>query len=191
MVIWWLRTLRSRQGSRRRSTLWLVVVTPAQFKSQVNKAKRQIRQAVHKYDREVRQYTAAARRAIDKHNRQVSAYNRRVRSNQRRLETELARLRRQRSTTRFVVTQTSTWQLHEAFTHVDQAATAGAWSHQRALLADLAEEEAANSARVTNTLLGNAEAAADSHEPSVTSLTDELSSLPPTLINVGKGRCTR
>ena len=152
-------------------------VTPAQLKSMVNKAQREARQAVDKYSSTVRQHNANVKRAVNNYNREVRAYNSRVRSNRRRLEAEISRLKRQRSTTQYVGTQTSTWQLQEAYIHVDEAATADGWTDQSALLADLAEAETANSTRVVNTLLGDAEKADDNRELAETFLTDELSSL--------------
>ena len=153
-------------------------VTPAQFKSIVSKAKRDTRQAINKYNREVRKYNAEVTGAVNDYNHAVRVHNSRVRSNRQRLDTELVRLHHQRSTTRYVATQTSTWQLREAFTHVDEAAGAGAWTQQRALLADLAEAETANSASVVNALLlGDTEVAEDSSDLAETSLTDELSSI--------------
>ena len=152
-------------------------VTPAQLKSMVNKAQREARQAVDKYNSTVRQHNANVKRAVNNYNREVRAYNSRVRSNRRRLEAEISRLKRQRSTTQYVGTQTSTWQLQEAYIHVDEAATVGGWTDQSALLADLAEAETANSTRVVNTLVGEAEKGVDNRELAETCLTDELSSL--------------
>lgn len=152
-------------------------VTPTQLKSMLNKAQREARQAANKYNSAVRKHNTSVKRAVDAYNREVRTYNSRARSNRRRLEAEINQLRRQRSTTRYVVTQTSAWQLQQAYIHVDEAATAGNWINQSALLADLAEAETANSAHVANTLLGEAEAADDDRELAETFISNELSSL--------------
>lgn len=151
--------------------------TPSQLKGMIRKAERETNQAIDKYNRGVRKHNTGVKRAVNNYNREARAYNSRVRSDRRRLDAEIAQLKRQQSSVRYVVTQTSTWQLRQAFTEVDEAAAAGDWIQQSALLADLAEAEAANSARAVNTLLGEAEMADGSREITESSLADELSSI--------------
>ncbi|MFC0530425.1 pPIWI-associating nuclease domain-containing protein [Phytohabitans kaempferiae] len=133
-----------------------------------------IRQAQAKSRKAISDYNTAVRglqRAVDNYNREARAHNARVRANQQRLRSELARLSSQRSTTRYTVTQTSTYTLHTAFRQVE--VEADYWDDRGQLLADLAEAETANSARVANTLLG----AAVDEELEDTALTDELSAV--------------
>lgn len=151
-------------------------VTPAQYNRMVADRNRKVKQAVDKYNREVK-------RDIADYNREMRAHNARVRSNQQRLNAEIARLNRQRSTTRYVTVQTSTVALHTAYSRVD--AQSELWNERGQELADLAEAEAANSAHVTNTLLG--ETAPDAEEIEETSLTDELSALSLDLHNRWEG----
>jgi hypothetical protein len=132
------------------------------------------RQAINKYNSAVGKYNATLKRAVDDYNREVRARNARVRGNQRRLQSEITRLNSQRSSTRYVITQTSTIALHTAYRRVEADADTGLWDERDQALVDLAEAEAANSARVTNTLIG---VAADEEELEDTSLTDELSAL--------------
>jgi hypothetical protein len=134
-----------------------------------------LRQAEAKSRKAVSDYNAAVRglqRVVDNYNREVRAHNARVRADRQRLQSELARLSSHRSTTHFTVTQTSTYTLHAAFRQVD--AESDSWNYRDQVLADLAEAETANSARVANALLGNA---IDDEELEDTALTDELSSL--------------
>jgi uncharacterized protein YukE len=134
-----------------------------------------LRQAEAKSRKAVSDYNTAVRglkRAVDNYNREVRAHNARVRSNRQRLQSELTRLNSQRSTTRYTVTQTSTYTLHAAFRQVE--AEADSWDYRGQLLADLAEAETANSARLTNTLLGEA---VEGEELEGTALTDELSQI--------------
>lgn len=140
-------------------------VTPAQ-------AKRQIQQAINNYNRAVNDYNRKAKRAVNDYNREVRAHNARVRANRQRLNTEIARFNRQRSTTRYVTVQTSTVALHNAYAYVDEQSEL--WNPRGQELADMAEEEAANSAQLANTLLSNTAAGEEIEE---TTLTDELSSL--------------
>lgn len=158
-------------------------VTPAQYNRMVADHNRKVKQAVDKYNREATSYNRAVKRDISDYNREVRAHNARVRSNQQRLKAEIARLDRQRSTTRYVTVQTSTFALHTAYSHVDTQSEL--WNERGQELADLAEAETANSAHVTNTLLGDT--AADAEEIEETSLTDELSALSLDLHNRWEG----
>jgi hypothetical protein len=166
-------------------------VSPSQLKSIIRQAEAQQRRDVNRYNAAVRQYNLALRRAVDEHNagvrrtqRAVNDYNRAARTHNARLRSEIARLDSHRSSTRYVATQTSTVALHSAFHRVEDAAEAGPWDDRSQVLVDLAEGEAANSARMTNTLLGGA---AEDDEQEDTSLTDELSSLSEDLDHRWRG----
>lgn len=161
-------------------------VTPAQLRSMVRQAEAKQRQAINRYNAQARQHNAKVRRAVNEHNaavrreqREVDAYNRKVRAhnakvraNRRRLESEITRLNRQRSSTRFVRTQDSTLTLHTAFRRFEAASETEEWGQAGPVLLDLAEGETANSAAVTNALLGEAASAGEE-----TTITDELSVL--------------
>jgi vacuolar-type H+-ATPase subunit I/STV1 len=95
-------------------------VTPAQYNRMVDDYNRRLRQAVDKHNREVTAHNRKVKRAVDDYNREVRAHNARVRANRQRLNAEIARLNRQRSTTRYVTVQTSTFALHTAYSHVDE-----------------------------------------------------------------------
>ncbi|GAA0812222.1 hypothetical protein [Spirilliplanes yamanashiensis] len=147
-------------------------ITPAQAKRMVDD-----------YNRKVRAHNREVKRAVDQYNREVRAHNARVRSNRQRLNAEIARLNRQRSTTRYVTVQTSTIELHTAYSRVDELSEQ--WNARGQELADLAEAETANSARVANVLLD--ETAVDADDIEETSLTDELSALSQDLHNRWEG----
>lgn len=163
-------------------------MTPAEYQRLVRQAQQKQRQALNNYNSAVRKYNAEAKRVVDRHNanvratnraidsynREARAHNTRVRNNQRRLNTEIARLRSQPVVERYTVVRSSAVALHESYTRVDADVEAGLISERSAALVDLAEGEAANSARVANTLIGSAEAEEDLE---ATELDDELSSL--------------
>lgn len=163
-------------------------VTPAQFRAQMQQAAAKQRQAVNKYNAAVSKYNAEVKkavathnqneqkrkRAIETYNREVRAHNARVRNNQARLRSELTRLRNQASTPQYTVVRSSSLALGDYYGRVDADADAGHFSEATLGLLDLAEGEAANSARVANSLEGQG-AEADVVED--TDLEDELSSL--------------
>jgi hypothetical protein len=140
-------------------------VSPSQARSMLRQAEAKSRKAINDLQR-----------AVNNYNREVRAHNARVRANRQRLQSELARLSSQHSTTRYTTTQKSTYTLHTAFRQVE--ADADYWDERGQILADLAEAETANSARVANTLLGEA---AENEELEDTALTDELSVISPDL----------
>jgi hypothetical protein len=164
-------------------------VTPSQLQSMIRQAEAKQRQAVNQYNAEVRRYNAEVRRAVNQHNanvrqaqRAVDDYNRAARThnahvhaNRRRLRSEIARLNSQRSLTHFTATQTSTIALHRAYRRVEEDYDGGILNAREGALADMAEAEAANSARVANALLG--QAVDEDFEVEDTTLTDELTSL--------------
>lgn len=156
-------------------------ITPSQLRSLIRQAEQERRQAVNRYNAAVRQHNQLVQRAVDDYNRDVRAHNSRVRAHRRRLQAEMARLELQRSNTRYVTTQTSTHHLHDAFARLSTFTDAGGWTEHEAALAELAEAEAANSARVVNALLGDAV-----HEEAIdnlgaTTLTNELTAISPDL----------
>jgi hypothetical protein len=163
-------------------------VTPSQLQSIIRQAEAKQRQAINQYNAEVRRYNADVQRAVNEHNanarraqQEIDAYNRaarshnaRVSANYQRLQAEIARLNSQRSSTQFTVTQTSTIALHAAYRRVEADYDAGVLGARDGALVDLAEAETANSARVTNVLLG--QAPDEDIDTEDTILTDELSS---------------
>lgn len=155
-------------------------VSPSHLKSMIRQLEARQRHAVSQYNAAVRK----ARRAIDDYNREVRAHNARVRPNRQRLRAEIARLNSQRPVRRYTITRDSTFALHTAYRCVQNAAGAGSWDHRGQVLADLAEVETANSAHVTNTLLGGA---VDDATAKDTSLTDELSTLSEDLDHRWRG----
>jgi len=164
-------------------------VTPSQLQSMIRQAEQKQRQAINQYNAAARRYNAdvqraenqhnanvrQAQRAVDDYNRAVSAHTAGVYANRRRLQAEIARLNSQRSSTHFTVNQTSTIALHTAYRRVESDYDAGILNGRQGALVDLAEGEAANSARVTNVLLG--QALDEDYEAEDTTLTDELTSL--------------
>jgi Predicted pPIWI-associating nuclease len=164
-------------------------VTPSQLQSMIRQAEAKQRQAVNEYNAAVRRYNAEAQRAVNQHNanvrqaqraiedynRAARAHNTRVHANQRRLQAEIAQLNRQRSSTNFTVIQDSTITLHTAYRRIEDEYDAGRMDAREGALADLAEAEAANSARVTNALLGHP--LVEGFEVEETTLTDELTSI--------------
>lgn len=170
-------------------------VTPAQLRNMIRQEEARQRQAVNRYNAGVRKHNAevkravdshnaevrkaqqeaqrqnrAARQELDKYNREVRAHNARVRADRQRLQREITRINRERSATRYVVEQESSLSLHQSFQQVDDAVGDGDWGSHGNLLVDLAETEAANSAAVTNVLLGGE----DQPEIESTALEDEL-----------------
>ncbi|SDN41804.1 hypothetical protein [Geodermatophilus sp. DSM 45219] len=97
-----------------------------------------------------------------------------MRQNRSRLRAEIARLQSQSSRVRYQEVRTSAVALHETYLRADADFDAGFLGGHSASLLDLAEGEAANSARVANALLGEGDATV---EVDSTSITDELSSL--------------
>ncbi|HEX6455478.1 MAG TPA: hypothetical protein VF009_03045 [Solirubrobacterales bacterium] len=161
-------------------------LTPAQFQSLLRQEEARRRQAINQYNAAARKYNSELKRAVDSHNaearkarqaverynREARAHNTRVRADQQRLAREIAQIERQTRTSQFSLVQRSSLSLHEAYRVVDLAADAADWGAEGNQLVDLAETEAANSAAVTNVLLGD-EAAADEIESN--DLTDHLS----------------
>jgi len=155
----------------------------------IRQAEAKQRQAINQYNAAVRRYNADVQRAVNEHNtnvrqtqraidnynREARVHNARVHANRRRLQAEIARLNSQRSSTNFTVTQTSTIALHTAYRRIEEDYDAGILDAREGALADLAEAEAANSARVTNALLGNS--LDEDFEVEDTTLTDELTSI--------------
>jgi hypothetical protein len=180
-------------------------VTPAELQRLLRQQEQKQRQAVNKYNSAARKYNADAKRAQDQHNKAVDQHNRnvraakqaidnynrdvrthnaRVRTHQRRLAAERARLASHPNVDQFSVVRSSAVALDQSFDRVDADIDAGVISAERAALVDLAEGEAANSARLANALLGSPAAAAEAED---TELTDELSSLSPDLDSRWRG----
>ena len=164
-------------------------ITPSQLQSMIRQAEAKQRQAVNQYNAEVRRYNAElqravnqnnaavrqAQQAVDNYNRAVRTHNAQVSANRRRLQAEIARLNSQRSVTSFTVIQTSTIALHAAYRRVEEDYDGGILNAREGALADMAEAETANSARVANALLG--QLVDEDFQVEDTTLTDELTSL--------------
>lgn len=118
----------------------------AKQRQQIQKINRENRE----YNRKVRQHNAARKRAIDAYKRDVCAHNARVRANRSRLKSSLQRLARQTVTVRYTVLHQSVTTLSTAYGRLDSAGA-------DPFLSDLAEQEAANSVTVLNSLLGDTE----------------------------------
>lgn len=164
-------------------------VTPSQLQSMIRQAEARQRQAINAYNAAARRYNTdvqravnqhnanvrQAQRAIDDYNRAARAHNARVYANRRRLQAEISRLNSQPSSVNFTVVQTSTIDLHAAYRRIEEDYDAGVLDAREGALADLAEAEAANSASVTNALLG--QPLGEDFEVEDTTLTDELASI--------------
>ncbi|WP_369054866.1 pPIWI-associating nuclease domain-containing protein [Kineococcus terrestris] len=154
-------------------------VTPAQLRSMIRQQQSAQRQAVQKYNAAVAKVNRDNKRAIDAYNRDIRAHNSRVRANRVRLQREIDRLNRSSTTTRYTTVRSSSVTLHSAYCRVESEADSWGWTEREQHLVDLAEAEAANSARATNALLGAAETDDDAVED--TTITDELRQLSPDL----------
>jgi hypothetical protein len=158
-------------------------ISQSQIRSQLRqaqaKAKRELERELEKQVKKVE--TAWNREAT----KLVNDHNRKARANQRRLQSAIARLNNQPTTVRYTVTRTSALHLHTLYRHVEHTADTAGWDEHSQRLVDLAEAEAANSALVANTLLGDTTDAEDLSES--TSLTDELSTVSPDLHNRWQG----
>ena len=136
----------------------------SRIRSKVRQAQQKIRQAQQKYNAEVRRYNQDARRAINRYNQSAHAHNERVRANQRRLASELARLNSRPTTTTsyYLVYYTSVRTLQNSYSRLGTSADSQQLDARYNRLLDLSEREAANSAEVTNRILGDQDAAAGS-----------------------------
>jgi Predicted pPIWI-associating nuclease len=146
-------------------------VTPAQYRSMVNRA-------ISDYNRAVRQHNAQVRRAVDGYNRQVRAVNREIRAhdarvveNRRRLRAAIAALNRSGSAT--ITTRTTTYYtavrvLHESYERVEESAP-GTWLESRDDILDLAQAETANSVKLADAAGSTSAVAAPEVDPQVES----------------------
>ena len=108
--------------------------------------------------------TQGVRTAVNRYNQAVRAHNERVRANRRRLASELARLNSKPTitTTSYTVYHTSVRTLQRSYGLLETAADSQQLDARYNRLLDLSEREAANSAEVTNRILGDQAAAAGS-----------------------------
>lgn len=146
-------------------------VTPAQYRSIVNRA-------INDYNRQARQINAERRRAVDAYNRQVREVNRQVRAhnarvleNRRRLNAAIANFNRRTSKPTTVTVRTTTYHsavrtLHGAYEAVEQSAP-GTWLEDREDILDLAQAEAANSVRLAEAVGLDAVPAGPAPDPAV------------------------
>ena len=131
--------------------------SPSQIRSTLNQALQKQRQAVSKYNDAVRRHNQGVRTAVNRYNQAVRAHNERVRANRRRLASELARLNARPTTitTRFIVYRTSVRTLQTSYSRLEASADSQQLDARYNRLLDLSEREAANSAEVTNRILGD------------------------------------
>ena len=134
----------------------------SQIRSKIRQAQQKKRQAITKYNAAVRRRNQGVRTAVNRYNQAVRAHNERVRANRRRLASELARLNSRPTTTRYVVYHTSFRTLQSSYNRLETSADSQQLDARYNRLLDLSEREAANSAEVTNRILGDQEAAAGS-----------------------------
>ena len=134
----------------------------SQIRSKIRQAQQKQRQAITKYNAAVRRRNQGVRTAVNRYNQAVRAHNERVRANRRRLASELARLNSRPTTTRYVVYHTSFRTLQSSYSRLETSADSQQLDARYNRLLDLSEREAANSAEVTNRILGDQEAAAGS-----------------------------
>lgn len=163
-------------------------VTPAQYKNMIRQAQNKQKQAIAKVNREIRQYNQKVKRSVENYNREVRAYNARVRANRQRLKSELQRLSRQSTSIRYTVYRTSVTTLQSSYSRLEERSNSEAMDPRYNWLIDLSEREAANSADVTNALLGSEDIPDKPIDELVDAeLTTELQSISPDLDNRWKG----
>ena len=134
----------------------------SQIRSKLRQAQQKQRQTITKYNDAVRRYNQGVRTTVNRYNQAVRAHNERVRANRRRLASELGRLNSRPTTiaTSYVVYRTSVRTLQSSYSCLETAADSQQFDARYNRLLDLSEREAANSAEVTNRILGDQEAAA-------------------------------
>lgn len=159
---------RGGQTLSRLSVLRLTLVpmvrrmTPAQFRSAVQKAQRQQKQAVSNYNHEVRKYNTNVKRAVDAYNREARAYNAKVRrhnaaveNQRRRLNQEIRRLNSRPTSTTYVTYQTSVTTLARSYEQAEERLAGRTLTPAEREVIDRVSEDAANSAYLLNALEGD------------------------------------
>ena len=138
----------------------------SQIRSKLRQAQQKQQQAITKYNEAVRRHNQGVRTAVNRYNQAVRAHNERVRANRRRLASELARLNSRPTTittsSSYVVYRRSVRTLQNSYSRLETSADSQQLDARYNRLLDLSEREAANSAEVTNRILGDQEAAAGS-----------------------------
>ena len=152
-------------------------ISPAQLRSRIRQAQAK---AERELERELKKQLKKVETAMNRElTKRVNEHNRKARANHRRLQSEIARLNNQPTTVRYMVTRTSTLNLHTLYQQVEHTADSAGWDERSQRLVDLAEAETANSASVANALIGDTTSSVAL--PESTSLTDELSTVSPDL----------
>ena len=138
----------------------------SRLRSKLRQAQQKQRQAITKHNEAVRRYNQGVRTAVNRYNQGVRTYNERVKANRRRLASELARLNSKPTTitTRYVVYRTSVRTLQRSYSRLETSADSQQLDPRYNRLLDLSEREAANSAEVTNHILGDQEAGSGSSD---------------------------
>lgn len=143
-------------------------VSLSQYKSMLRQAESKRRQTIQKFNSAIRQYNTARKQEIDAYNREVRAHNSRVRANRTRLQSALNRLGQQRNTTRYGALHKSVSTLSVAYRRLENVDT-------DPYVADIAEQEAANSVAVLNDLLDDtADSQVSDEELKNTKIANEL-----------------
>ena len=136
----------------------------SQIRSTLRQAQQKRQQAITKCNDAVRRYNQGVRTAVNRYNQAVRSHNERVRANRRRLASELARLNSKPTitTASYAVYHTSVQTLQRSYGRLETSADSQQLDARYNRLLDLSEREAANSAEVTNCILGDQPAAAGS-----------------------------
>jgi hypothetical protein len=147
-------------------------VTPAQFRSQLRQAQQKQKRAIDNYNRAARNFN----QAVNNYNREVRAHNSRVRANRARLQAEVRRLNSTTSSRRTVYVRysTSVQTLASRFDRLDAAVDSRSMSRASVDLAEMSENETANSVGVLNSLLDESPDVEDDPALRATSLEAEL-----------------
>lgn len=139
-------------------------MTPSQYNSMIRQAQSKHRQAVNKYNQEIKRvnreidkHNSAVKRqhqeqkrAIDNYNREARAHNARVRANRQRYNSAISKVNnalRSSSTSRYV---TSARSLNTSYTKLETRSDQGEFGEHFNEVLDFAENEAANSAELSN-----------------------------------------
>lgn len=146
-------------GTRSNTDAMARRMTPAQYRSAVNKAQREQKQAVDKYNRAARQHNAAVKKVVGDYNRDVRTYNSkararntRVENQRRRLNQEIRRLNSRPAATTFVTYRSSVETLARMYKETEESLADRTLTHAGRELLDRGSEEAANSAYLLNAM---------------------------------------
>jgi hypothetical protein len=138
-------------------------ITPAQYRSAVQKAQRDQKRAIDDYNRLARKHNAAVKKAVNDYDREVRNYNSKVRAHNRQVENQRQRIKQEvarfnsRSATTFVTYHASTRALVHTYETAEARLAYRPASPVDQRLLDMASDEAANSVYLANALDGDGE----------------------------------